>query len=90
MGRPQDDELSGLRSELEGDPELADTFARLEPGPNSGRSTSGLEFADPLAGLVPLDPPEPSTKLRPASSGSSLPKLHGEEEGIGIRPRSVM
>lgn len=81
MGQPQDDELSGLRSELEGDPDLADTFARLEPGSNRGRSMSGQDFADPLAGLVPLDAPEPSTKLRAPSGNPPLPKLHGEDEG---------
>lgn len=80
MGRPQDDELDDLRSELEGDPQLADTFARLEPGPNSLPENTGDGFSDPLAGLVPLDQPEPSTQLRPPSRGSGLPKLHDDEE----------
>lgn len=80
MGRTsQEDELDDLRADLAEDPELADTFARLDAGKDSRRERrSGSEFGNPLQGFVPV-PSVPSE--RAVSSRSGLPSFHADDDG---------
>lgn len=79
MGRTtEEDELDDLRANLAEDPDLADTFARLEAGKDSsGQRRSGSEFGNPLKGFVAV---ESAPSQRPVSSTSGLPKFHDDDD----------